>query len=106
MNDQVLEEKVRQKLFYGVGAVYQNPQEMHQFARNAITEFRVNLQGVKDQYKGSLIEVDANQAEQKILEEIVRILFLKDSNAPRKPPKVILMGPPGVETREQANIIA
>lgn len=106
MNDQVLEEKMNQKLFLGVGANFQTPAEMHSLARNAITEFRVNLQGVKDQFMGSLIEVDANQAEQKILEEIVRILFLKDSLAPRKPPKIILMGPPGVETRMHANNLA
>lgn len=48
---------------------------------------------------GSIIEVDANNPEQKILEEIARILFLKESRAPRKPPKVVLLGPPGVEIK-------
>lgn len=55
---------------------------------------------------GSLIEVDANKPEQKILEEIARILFLNESMAPRKPPKIILMGPPGVDTREHAANLA
>jgi hypothetical protein len=53
---------------------------------------------VKEQFPGSIIEVDANKPEQKILEEMWRILFLKESSAPRKPPKIILMGPPGVDT--------
>ena len=51
---------------------------------------------------GSIIDVDSNKPEQKILEEIARILFLKESKAPKKPPKIILMAPPGVETREHA----
>jgi len=79
---------------------------MHQITKNAITEYRVNIQGVKDQYNGSITEVDSNKAEQKILEEIARILFLKESSAPRKPPKIILMGPPGVDMRQHANDIA
>ena len=73
---------------------------MHKVAKDAITEYRVNIQGVKEQFNGSIIEVDANKPEQKILEEIARILFLKESSAPRKPPKIILMGPPGVDTQE------
>lgn len=52
---------------------------MHALTQNAITEFRVNLAGVKDQFMGSIIEVDSNKPEQKILEEIARILNLKDS---------------------------
>jgi hypothetical protein len=79
---------------------------MHKVAKDAITEYRVNIQGVKEQFNGSIIEVDANKPEQKILEEIARILFLKESSAPRKPPKIILMGPPGVDTQEHAAQVA
>ena len=100
--DQVCFEKLKEKLMNGVGAVYSNEVEMNNIAKNAITEYRVNIQGVKDQFKNSIIEVDSNHSEQKILEEIVRILFLKESTAPRRPPKIILMGPPGVDTREHA----
>ena len=75
---------------------------MHRIAKDAITEYRVNIQGVKEQFNGSIIEVDANKPEQKTLEEIARILCLKESSAPRKPPKIILMGPPGVDTQEHA----
>lgn len=55
---------------------------------------------------GSIIEVDSNKPEEKILEEIARILFLKHSNSPKKPPKIILMGPPGVECQSHAVEIA
>jgi adenylate kinase family enzyme len=106
MADQVLFERINQKLFLGVGAQYESAQDMHQLSRNALTEFRVNLQGVKDQLQGSIIEIDSNKQEQKILEEIARILFLNESSAPRKPPKIILMGPPGVDTKEHATKIS
>jgi len=79
---------------------------MKELTRNAITEFQVNLKGVKEQYMGSITEVDSNKPEQQILEEFARILFLKESTAPRKPPKIILMGPPGVDTRQHANSVA
>lgn len=55
---------------------------------------------------GSITEVDSNKAEEKILEEIARILFLKTSNSPKKPPKIILMGPPGVECTSHAVEVA
>lgn len=106
METNILNERLNNKLFMGVGAQFQTPEEMKIISRNAITEYHVNLKGVKDQYMGSITEVDSNKPEQQILEEFARILFLKESSAPRKPPKIILMGPPGVETRQYANAVA
>jgi len=51
---------------------------------------------------GKIIEVDGNKSKKKIVEEMARMLTLKDSNAPRKPPRIALMGPPGVELRQHA----
>ena len=104
--DSISFEKLKEKLFLGVGAQFQNGHEMNQIAKNAITEYRVNIQGVKEQFLGSITEVEANKPEEKILEEIARILFLKTSNSPKKPPKIILMGPPGVECQTHAVEIA
>lgn len=55
---------------------------------------------------GNIIEIDGNKSKKKIVEEMARLLLLKDSNAPRKPPKIIMMGPPGVDLREHASTIA
>jgi len=71
-------------------------------ARDAITEYRVNIQGVKEQFRGDIIEVDGNKPKQEIVEEMARMMQLKKSNAPRKPPKIIMMGPPGVDLKEHA----
>ena len=40
-------------------------------------------------------QIDGNKAEGVILEEIVRILKLKRTLGPRRPPRILLMGPPG-----------
>jgi hypothetical protein len=47
----------------GVGASFQTPEEMHGITKNAVTEYRVNLSGVKDQFMGSIIEVDSDKPE-------------------------------------------
>lgn len=76
--------------------------ELNNIARNAITEYRVNIQGVKDQFMGKITEIDGNKSKKKIVEEMARMLTLKTSNAPRRPPKIFLMGPPGVGLRDHA----
>ena len=37
---------------------------------------------------------------------MTRLLHLKKSNAPRKPPMIIMMGPPGVDLKENSNHVA
>ena len=86
----------------GTRAQFNNEGELNQIARNAITEYRVNIQGVKEQFMGNIAEIDGNKSKRKIVEEMARMLGLKDSSAPRKPPKIIMMGPPGVELRQHA----
>lgn len=39
--------------------------------------------------------MDGNKSEGIVLEEIARILKLNKSNAPRRPPRIVLIGPPG-----------
>ena len=55
-------ENLKQKLVQGdTRAQYNSEQELNVIARNAITEYRVNIQGVKDQFMGNIIEVDGNK---------------------------------------------
>jgi len=84
----------------GTNIHYQNPDQLVQIAKEALTEFRVNIEGVKNQFRGSVVSIDGtNCQKKKIVEEMARHLMLKDSTAPRKPPRIILMGPPGVEVQ-------
>jgi hypothetical protein len=64
------------------------------------------MTGVKSVCKGLITELDGTKNEQQILEEIVRVLKLKRTKAPRRPQRVILMGPPGANTEIQAIKIA
>lgn len=64
------------------------------------------MQGVKDVCRGLITELDGTKDNRQILEEIARVLKLKRTKAPRRPQRVILMGPPGSETEEQAIKIA
>jgi len=71
-----------------------------------VSEYRVNIKGVKDQFVGRIYEIDGNKSKRKIVEDMARIGNLKDSNAPRKPPKIIMMGPPGVDISKHAKQIS
>lgn len=105
--DQMSVENLKQKLVQGgTSAQYNTEFELNSIARNAVTEYRVNIQGVKEQFMGNIVEIDGNKSKRKIVEEMARMLALKDSNAPRKPPKIIMMGPPGVELRQHATEIS
>jgi len=64
------------------------------------------VEGVKDVCKGSITEMDGNKPEGIILEEIARIIKLQRSNAPRRPQRIILLGPPGSRKTAHAKRIA
>ena len=61
---------------------------------------------MKEACKGQVIEMDGNRPESVILEEIVRILKLTRSKGPRRPPRVLLLGPPGCGKTEHAKKLA
>ena len=48
MADQILFERLNQKLFLGVGAQYNSEAQMKMLSKNAITEYKMNMHGVKD----------------------------------------------------------
>lgn len=68
-------------------------EDIDNLARSAVNEYKLNIEGVKEVCKGCITELDGNKPEGVVLEEIVRILKLNKSNAPRRPPRIILLGP-------------
>lgn len=57
--------------------------------------------------RGFIYEVDANGEKDNVLTEVSNMLKVKiKSNAPRRPPRVLLLGPPGSGRTEQARKIA
>ena len=66
------------------------------------------MEGVKKVLQGMVTEMDITELEQEthVVEEIFRILKLKRSKAPRRPQRVILLGPPGSQKERFAQQIA
>lgn len=47
-------------------------------------------------YSGFFCEIDANKEHDKVVDDIARIMKLRvRPNAPRRPPKILIIGPPG-----------
>ena len=54
----------------------------------------------------NITDIDGNKSKRMIVEEMSRLLGLKESKAPRKPPRIVLMGPPGVELENHAAMLS
>lgn len=99
-------EKIKKNLKSEESIVKYKPEEIDIVAKSALNEFKLNIDGVKDVCKGSITELNGNKPDGIMLEEIVRILKLNKSNAPRRPPRVILLGPQGCGKTYHAKRIA
>ena len=60
------------------------------------------MASVKSVCRGFITEIDGMKNEQNILEEIVRVLKLKSTKAPRRAQRIILMGPVVSDTEKHA----
>jgi SpoVK/Ycf46/Vps4 family AAA+-type ATPase len=99
-------EKIKKNLRSEETLVTYQEEDIDIFAESALQEYKVHIEGVKDVCNGFITEINGNKQEGVILEEIVRILKLNRSHAPRRPPRIMLMGPPGCSKSEHAKRIA
>mmetsp|Transcript_22934 Transcript_22934/g.17382 ORF Transcript_22934/g.17382 Transcript_22934/m.17382 type:complete len:219 (+) Transcript_22934:358-1014(+) len=99
-------EKLKRNLTSEEQVIHYLPEQIDMLARNALTEYKINIEGVKEVCKGQIVEMDGNKAEAIVLEDIARMLKLNKSNGPRRPPRVVLLGPPGSGKQEIAEKIA
>lgn len=104
--DKYSEQMITNLLNSGDTIVKCAPDHIEKYAKQAIRECNIHLSGVKEVCRGLITELDGSKDNQEILEEIVRVLKLKQTKAPRRPQRVILMGPPGSCTEEHAIKIA
>ena len=55
---------------------------------------------------GDIVEIDGKMGKKKIVEEMAHLLKFKQTKAPRKAPRIIMMGPPGSDCEEHAMRLA
>lgn len=71
-------------------------------------DYEHNISGVKDAFNNFIYEynaVDRNQTE--VANDLARILRIRfKSNGPRRPARVILLGPPGSGRSHQAELLS
>lgn len=82
--------------------------ELEDVANQAIEEYDLHIKGVKAAFNGFVYEYNAvDKAQNDVANDLARMLRIRyRSNAPRRPPRVILLGPPGSGRSTQAGIIA
>ncbi len=82
--------------------------ELEDAAVAALNEYDLHIKGVKSAFKGFIYEYNSNDKDQNdVANDLARMLRIRfRSNAPRRPPRVILLGPPGSGRSTQAEMIA
>ena len=82
--------------------------ELEEVATQAIDEYELHIKGVKSAFKGFIYEYNAIDKQQNdVANDLARMLRIRfRANAPRRPPRVVLLGPPGSGRSTQAQIIA
>ena len=67
----------------------------------------MNMRAVRDSFKQFIFEYDADRPHPDISADLFKMLKLRFHNgAPRRPPKIILLGPPGSGRSMQSGILA
>jgi len=94
-NEDRLHERLTQNLQSEENESNGDQSRLNTQAISVTKEFNLKIRGVKEVCKGYINEVDGNKSEGYLLEDIVRELRLRRTEAPRRPPRVFLLGPPG-----------
>ena len=82
--------------------------ELDEVAEQSIEEYCLHIAGVKVAFNGFIYEYQANNKDQnEVANDLARMLRIRyKTDAPRRPPRVILLGPPGSGRQTQADIIS
>ena len=84
-SDDYSEQRIRDLLSGDDTIVKCESKNISRVSKHAVRENNVHMVGVKAVCKGLITELDGTKSEQQILEEIVRVLKLKNTKAPRRP---------------------
>lgn len=87
--------KVKQNLINSNTVLY-GP-ELEEVANQALEEYELHIKGVRSAFNGFIYEYNAiDKPQNDVANDIARMLRIRyKNNAPRRPPRVIILGPPG-----------
>jgi 2-phosphoglycerate kinase len=82
--------------------------ETDAIAASAQQEYELNMKGAKSAFHNFIYEYDTTgKTQSDIANDLARMMRIRfKSNAPRRPPRIILLGPPGSGRSTQATAIA
>lgn len=82
--------------------------ELEEVANQAIDEYDLHIKGVRSAFKGFIYEYNAiDKTSNDVANDLARMFRIRfRANNPRRPPRVVLLGPPGSGRSTQAEIIA
>ena len=82
--------------------------ELDEVAAQAVEEYELHMRGVKNAFDGFVYEYKGDEKEQnEVANDLARMLRIRyKSDAPRRPPRIILLGPPGSGRSTQARILS
>jgi adenylate kinase len=91
----------------GINQSLYGPQ-LEDIADQCLQEYELNMKGVREAFSQFIFEHDAmDKAQVDVGNELKKMLSLRfKSNAPRRPPRVIVLGPPGSGRDTQATLLA
>lgn len=82
--------------------------ELESLAAECFKEFELHMRGVREAFNQFIIEHNAeDKTAPDVAAELKRMLDLRyKSDAPRRPPRILIMGPPGSGRTTQAKLMA
>jgi len=82
--------------------------ELEDLAVQCLQEYELNLRGVREAFNQFIFEHSAeDKAQSDVANELAQMLRLRfKSNSPRRPPRIIIVGPPGSGRDTQSRILA
>lgn len=82
--------------------------DLEDLAAQCLQEYELNMKGVKEAFSQFIFEHDVtDKSYNDVIPDLMRMLNLRfRENAPRRPPRIVLVGPPGSGRNTQSKAIA
>ena len=69
-----------------------NEEDIASISKAALNEYKIHISDTKKVYHGFISQMDSNKPKNQVIDDIARLLKIKiKSNAPRKPPRVLIL---------------